>query len=118
MSPQARLRRLERTIAGGADSWFVASEEAAAEVREQARREGRPAPDCTVLDDPLADPPIRITLTHEQALDRLYHPDTAGQLSEDQWRELAVRRPYAPHKLTAGLLAWLDSLGEGQGDSP
>src|SRR5688500_17720639 len=117
MSARSRLQRLERATAGEPESWFVATEEAAAELREQARREGRPTPDCLVLDDPMADPPIRCTMTHEQALGFLYHPDTAGQLSEEQRRELAVRRPYAPHKLTAGLLAWVDSIGEGQGDS-
>jgi hypothetical protein len=68
MNLKARVQRLERATAGEPESWFVASEEAAAELRQQAKREGRPAPSCLVLDDPVADPPIRVTLTHEQAL--------------------------------------------------
>src|SRR5688572_22216940 len=110
MSARSRLQRLER--ASGPEQWFVASEEAAAELREQTKREGRPAPDCLVLNDPLADPPIRCTMTHEQAMAFLYFPDRAERPAEDQRRELAVRRPYAPHQLTAGLLAWLDTIGE------
>jgi hypothetical protein len=120
MSARSRLQRLERATAGEPEHWFVATEEVAAAIREQARREGRSAPDCLVTGDPLADPPIRVTLTHEQALGFIWHPETAASLSDDQRRELAVRRPYAPHKLTAGFLAWLDSIGEktGPGDSP
>ena len=68
MNLRARVQRLERATAGEPESWLVASEEAAAELRQQPRREARPAPSCFVLDDPLADPPIRITLAHDQAL--------------------------------------------------
>jgi len=79
MSARSRLQQLER--ASGLEQWFVATEEAAAELRAQAKREGRPAPDCLVLNDPMADPPIRCTLTHEQAMAFLYFPDRAERPS-------------------------------------
>ena len=64
MSARSRLQRLER--ASGPEPWFVATEAAAAELREEARREGRPTPNCIVLNDAMADPPIRCRLRDDR----------------------------------------------------